>query len=112
MAASLLSGSAGDEPTASVVVGAGLAIVRPVMSWKGRFNSKILLKLAKSIAQMANCPRNIFIDKILKMRLRPALTIHVTIPTAGNTAHRGHCRCAPRSAPRSTAGLTPNAGAH
>ena len=57
MAASLLSGSAGDEPTASVVVGAGLAIVRPVMSWKGRFNSKILLKLAKSIAQMANCPR-------------------------------------------------------
>ena len=43
MAASLLSGSAGDEPTASVVVGAGLAIVRPVMSWKGRFNSKILL---------------------------------------------------------------------
>ena len=56
MAASLLSGSAGDEPTASVVVGAGLAIVRPVMSWKGRFNSKILLKLAKSIAQMANCP--------------------------------------------------------
>ena len=58
MAASLLSGSAGDEPTASVVVGAGLAIVRPVMSWKGRFNSKILLKLAKSIAQMANCPRS------------------------------------------------------
>ena len=56
MAASLLSESAGDEPTASVVVGAGLAIVRPVMSWKGRFNSKILLKLAKSIAQMANCP--------------------------------------------------------
>ena len=35
MAASLLSESAGDEPTASVVVGAGLAIVRPVMSWKG-----------------------------------------------------------------------------
>ena len=57
MAASLLSESAGDEPTASVGVGAGLAIVRPVMSWKGRFNSKILLKLAKSIAQMANCPR-------------------------------------------------------
>ena len=56
MAASLLSESAGDEPTASVVVGAGLAIARPVMSWKGRFNSKILLKLAKSIAQMANCP--------------------------------------------------------
>ena len=57
MAASLLSESAGDEPTASVGVDAGLAIVRPVMSWKGRFNSKILLKLAKSIAQMANCPR-------------------------------------------------------
>ena len=56
MAASLLSESAGDEPTASVGVDAGLAIVRPVMSWKGRFNSKILLKLAKSIAQMANCP--------------------------------------------------------
>ena len=57
MAASLLSESAGDEPTASVGVDAGLAIVRPVMSWKGRFNSKILLKLAKSIAQMANCPQ-------------------------------------------------------
>ena len=59
MAASLLSESAGDEPTASVGVGAGLAIVRPVMSWKGRFNSKILLKLAKSIAQMANCPHDL-----------------------------------------------------
>ena len=56
MAASLLSESAGDEPTASVGVGAGLAIVRPVMSWKGRFNSKILLKWAKSIAQIAKCP--------------------------------------------------------
>ena len=40
----MLSESAGDEPTASVGVDAGLAIVRPVMSWKGRFNSKILLK--------------------------------------------------------------------
>ena len=66
MAASLLSESAGDEPTASVGVGAGLAIVRPVMSWKGRFNSKILLKLAKSIAQMANCPRIFYMTKTRK----------------------------------------------
>ena len=70
MAASLLSESAGDEPTASVVVGAGLAIVRPVMSWKGRFNSKILLKLAKSIAQMANCPQITF--SVLFLALRPS----------------------------------------
>ena len=68
MAASLLSESAGDEPTASVGVGAGLAIVRPVMPWKGRSNSKILLKWAnaKSIAQMANCPQ--FLEETKKER--------------------------------------------
>ena len=68
MAASLLSESAGDEPTAPVGVGAGLAIVRPVMPWKGRSNSKILLKWAKSIAQMANCPQ--FLEETKKEKER------------------------------------------
>ena len=87
MAASLLSESAGDEPTASVGVGAGLAIVRPVMSWKGRFNSKILLKLAKSIAQMANCPREKWKSGRREVYIIQAVNLH-TYGGQGTNMHR------------------------
>ena len=48
MAASLLSESAGDEPTASVGVGDGLAIVRPVMPSSSRNKIQKVKKSKKS----------------------------------------------------------------